>query len=217
MNALAPGGSRRSQPRRRLCRIASLLVLLSALFTLAPAALTKLRSSGHDEMEDLPTLDSFSEPGIAVALLKMEADRVFGDYVQHEGAHLPNTVGASDLAAPQADTPLARLEKLHQQMEDLARDLDDKLMIVYAREGCANHFVERYLDRLGARTEDGSVGLLAWTALFYAEQCQRTAELVHPMQDFTALHPELKPSPKLTRAVDDWRAQTDRSPYERTH
>ena len=216
MKALSPGGPGRQQPWMRPYPFAPATVLLAALLTLASVALTNLRPSCDKPEAAFPEIDSFSEPAIALAVLKLKVDRVFQDCIQDWDARYPNPSGASGSAPPQADTPLARLQQLHQQIEALASDVDDKLMTVSARQGRANDFVERYLDRLSARSDNGSVGLLASTALLFAERCQRTAELLHAMEEFSAFHPELKPSLKLERAVDEWRAKAAGSLDERS-
>lgn len=145
------------------------------------------------------TLDSFSAPSLATAILKQEVLRLLTAYHEQQdqlshlaavgsggratGAAAVSKVGAS---APPEHTPalgetIMALEQLQHRIQVLHLTLDSGLLGVYAATGRAREFVDRYLHL--AHEAPGHGELVVWfaTAVEAAQRCGRIQEFTEAL------------------------------------
>lgn len=210
----------------RLREALYLLLLLFVIWHLAGAGFRVFRffSSATASIEDIGQLDSFSQPSIARAILKQEADRLLAAYLRdcqqgleieaaqnlaQAGNQTPQRLLPPSACAkgrsPRAQT-IAQLTKLQQTVEELDSDLDRALLMVYSQNGLWNEFVDHYLHLACAEPQSFAIPCWAWMALDYSQRCNRNAEVVDALEHLLQFHPELKTTRGLKTTLEEWRA-----------
>jgi hypothetical protein len=181
MNACHPG---KVNCQSWLC----LLLTLAMVWELAGPGLSSARFFAYSGIgsNDGCELDSFSEPSIAVAIIRTEADRLFNERV----------------VAPDANAQA--LEHLRQEIQDLKTDVNRKLLAVYSERGLGIEFLDRYLEFLREAPENPWVVSWAAYALVQAHRCGRSGEVVEALQHVILTHPEWKISRGLRAALEQW-------------
>jgi hypothetical protein len=146
-----------------------------------------------------PALDSFSEPSVALAVLKQEAELLMLSYDERKAqaeaaraASLWNGVAASDRTAfglgsnwsGVLNSPAARqaaalklLAKLHAEVEDLEMDLNRKLLTAYSQNASCNEFLDCYVRLVQQLPAPSAVALWTPYALECARKCGRGEEV----------------------------------------
>ncbi len=183
------------------CAVAGCVLLLAVLLW---------RVAEDFRNPDIPTtaplLDSFSEPGICVARLKYEAERLMLAYTEErdlEEAQLKTGRNSSPIGSFRGH-PLA---DLHAAAQALSIDLDRKLLVLYYESGSWNELVDCYL-RLVQQTPECTVGdAISYLALDCAQKCGRTEEVTETLRHIIRYHPGFHSIEGLKRALDSWERQ----------
>jgi hypothetical protein len=187
-----------------------------------------------------PALDSFSEPSVALAVLKQEAERLMLTYderrAQAEAARSAsswNSVATRDRAAlglgsswPAAlNSPAARqaaalkrMLELHAEVQDLEFDLNQKLLTAYSQNASCNEFLDCYVRLVQQLPAPAAVALWTPYALEYARKCGRGEEVADALHH--AIRFQQNPdNAKGTRPVQDikallekWEAENPQAP-----
>ena len=221
---------RKTLTRRSLW--AGLGLLLTALLVgrLAEAGFKAGRLFQPDDLRDEPaTLDSFSEPAVACAILKQEAERLLlvyrEDRDREQPARQPDTgrgvepepqAGAGRIAEPPAGSRILSrprtsaiqpLSVLDAQVRDLKLSLCRELLSVYFDQHLWNEFVDRYLQLVREGPEQPEVVGYVFCALECSQKCGRAEEVVDVLQHVVRFHPESKRAEELKRALEKWKTE----------
>jgi hypothetical protein len=166
--------------------------------------------------EQVCRFDSFSEPSIAAAVLRQEADRLLGAYLQEDPQNLnfgPGSPNPTDPARPAlGQCPIERspsipaIQNLQKEVHALDSDLDRALMVIYFRERSWNNFLDCYLHFLQTDPQSAFVLILTRSALIGSENCGRTDEVLDALAHFTKLHGELKSTQLVRGMLEQWKA-----------
>jgi hypothetical protein len=175
---------------------------------------TDLSNAADDLLKEPALLDSFSEPSVACALLKQEADRlllVYSDKRNLEAVsqqvetpsrlevakqiHLrgARTCVATSRNPPGSQIPeMQALLDLDQRVCELHLDLSRKALKIYLDEQLWDRFVDRYLQIVGEWPDRWEVRTYFADALECAEKCGRAKELASALGQLSQAHPELR-------------------------
>jgi hypothetical protein len=179
-------------------------------------------------------LDSFSEPAIAAAILKQEAEKLLFEYTEaRNDASTPDAsvVEGFQHAASQgqpATNPIhfagfvrgsaldaARirpLEKLQGTVQNLNVELYQELLVVYAENHFDNELVDTFLRFLRVAPECPEVLQWVRTALDSSQPCGRTEEVQDALQHTLRFHPTLKTAAQLAALKRSWDAERLNAP-----
>jgi hypothetical protein len=179
-----------------------LLLLLAAVWQLAGngwgrVAFSRTADAGAGACCQL---DSFSQPAIASALLKEEAERLrsaCGECWDRERQaagrrrepHRSTGDGIDAIAVYNGENPSRRhvsliqsMEQLRREVKELKTDLNRKLLGVYSESGLWAGFLDRYLEFLQETPENRYVVDWAPCALVHAQECGRTTEVEEALE-----------------------------------
>ncbi len=179
-----------------------------------------------DPAADVAPLDSFSEPALAAAILKQQAESCYtrarnaawdfalsplhdprqaGNRRQPGGG--PAGLAGSGRGVPPAVSWLQPLEELRATIQDLDVNLDRKLLVVYSENRLENQLLDRFLQFLHEAPERPEV--LDWvpSSLDCSGHCGRTEELEDAVGHLVRFHPNLKTAKQLTARVQAWEAK----------
>jgi hypothetical protein len=186
-----------------------------------------------DDLRDgVAFFDSFSDPSVACAILKQEAERlllIYCEHFDHEQAAKARQAGAgrelaAQLATHQMADPLPAtgdrpglqtsviqsLTAFDAQVQDLNLDLGRKLLVIYARQHLWNEFLDRYLQIVRERPGRDEVLVWARLALDCSRKCGRAEEVADVLQHVVRFHPESRTAERLKTVLAEW--QADRLP-----
>jgi hypothetical protein len=206
-----------------------MLCLCLLVWQLAGDGFHPKRLSGTtDFSDDVPALDSFSEPSRALALLHQEvecltvASTQFGNPALtsrsmpwHDGSapgthsvpgFASGTVIVSDGRAGSNVSPTQLMIQLHAGVQDLAIDLDYKLMVIYYYCGSWNEFLDSYLRLIHLAPERYANSCWGRSALRCAHQCGRAEEVADALGHLVQFRPSLPSARELGTLLDQWTA-----------
>jgi hypothetical protein len=185
-----------------------------------------------DLLDDPTSFDAFSEPSVACAILRQEAERLLWVYRedwdreqasqrQRNGGDVepgarPGAGQSTELLTTSANrsglqTPsIESLRVLDAQVQDVQLSLTLKLLLVYADHQMWNEFVDRYLQLPREGPGRAKAALFVRLALDCSEKCGRTEEVVDALQHMVRFHPELKSSEGVKEVLAEWKIK--RSP-----
>ena len=183
-----------------------------------------------DLLDDPTSFDAFSEPSVACAILRQEAERLLWVYRedwdreqasqrQRNGGDVepgarPGAGQSTELLTTSANrsglqTPsIESLRVLDAQVQDVQLSLTLKLLLVYADYQMWNEFVDRYLQLLREWPGRSDSALFVNLALEGAEKCGRTEELADALQHIARFHPELKSCDDLIAVLAEWKTKS---------
>jgi hypothetical protein len=227
---LRNGGNRRRFGRRRqqlvaVCRAAfftllTLLVVVDLLQT-AESHLQIFKTAGL--LSGVAPLDSFSQPSVAVSLLKHDAEESLAVFNElRNEAEYPISAASVASQRPRTKTlsepadwkttqlseteiqSVQHLASLRARVHDLSEDLDRKLLLVYLKTHQANEVVDRFLQLL--RGSPDSPELLEWvgTALNCAKVCGRVEEVRDALEHVLRFHGSLPTADGLKFRIQQW-------------
>jgi hypothetical protein len=203
------------------------IILLMVLWHLTEAALKAILSFGLDSASgDLVSdVDSFSQPAIAVAVLKHETALLSLAYGEsqysakksrtgpvepyalntNELRHEPNqgSLRASQRIAL-ATSPGSQIERLHAAIQELNVDLDWQLMAMHFADQSWNEFLDCYLRLLTEAPGKANV-LWARSALECSQRCGRTREVVDSLEHLVRFHSEIKAANACEATLEEWK------------
>jgi hypothetical protein len=180
---------------------------------------------------EVPQLDSFSRPSIASAVLQLEAERLFAEYVAlydqewrpgppgspaRRGAQLAPGQGQTGGEKPQQGsaktaTAIEALEELDATVGRLQCDLERKLLAAYAQNHLSDKFLDHYVLLLRERP-DGAAGLYAAQALAWSRSCGRTGEVLEALKHLNRYQPHRKDAAVLRAALAEWAIPSSTAP-----
>jgi hypothetical protein len=128
-------------------------------------------------------LDSFSQPSLALALLKQEAARLLAAYLQQRDQVSPAEHEAvPPLQDSRLDAAMAPVARLHRQIEELGFDLDCRLLWLYAENHRHREFLDRYLHLVQEAPRRTEVAVWYAYAFAAARGCGRSEELADALE-----------------------------------
>jgi Glu-tRNA(Gln) amidotransferase subunit E-like FAD-binding protein len=139
-------------------------------------------------------LDSFSQPAVASAILKEQAEQLLFDYTQvRDSASKANLLSS-----------IRPLQNLHAGVRYVDIDLVEKLLVVYSDNHFDRELVDSFLQFLQSAPESPEV--LQWVryALDSAEHCNRTEEVEDAIRHVVRFHPNLKTTGQLNALMQAW-------------
>jgi hypothetical protein len=210
----------------------SVLLALALLCDLVAPAWKKISFFGSSGIasNERCGLDSFSEPSVAMAILRAEADRLFDTYVQQRDRDIPakavfagRSVAESQefgtgrhsnydassgvesekrVVAP--DTSIQSLEQLRREVQELKTDVDRKLLAIYSQRQSWPEFLNCYLEFLREAQQNSWAVEWAPCALVHSQSCGRTGEVVEALQHAILAHPDWKSARGLRTVLEQW-------------
>jgi hypothetical protein len=172
--------------------------------------------------EGVCKLDSFSQPSLAAAILRQEAQRLLTAYVQGQqqleltGKELEACGRANAVQGPFSRVASERsgadqltiqpIEQFERTVCELSTELNRMLILAYFQNGSWNEFIDRYLISLHTEPESAVVVHWAWCALESSQDCDRTSEVLDEFEHLTRFHPQWKTARGLKSVLDEWRA-----------
>ncbi len=187
-----------------------------------------LWTPGDISDEEPPRLDSFSQPAVASAILRNEANRLFRAYSQNA------TLNRSELAPVKAagvmpvrhpwqngfprlpshatsggGALLKPLEQLRHNLGTLQTDLDAQLVGAYFNEGLWDQFLDSYLRFVQEAPDNPFVRIWAPAALDAAAKCNRSQELLAVLKSAVDFRQKSQSAEALRKILRDW---TDAQP-----
>jgi hypothetical protein len=173
-------------------------------------------------------LDSFSEPSMAVAILKQEAEKLMMNYTQardeastlqvpmtvqpapsvhsNHSAFNPSTIQFRGFArgSPLETSSIQPIERLHAAVRDLEIELELKLLVIDWENSFEHELVDGFL--LLLRQAPENLEALEWlpTALDSAQHCGRTEEVEDALQEALLFHPHLKTAVQMRSKKEEW-------------
>ncbi len=204
------------------------LALLVPLALRLPAVASKAsESAGPEEFCEAPCfIDSFSEPSVACAILKQEADRLlqrcWWDHdralVALEGPDGGAQPAVAPTARPGTDRPdrpgegsdsqaaaVQPLRALDRQVQDVQLNLTRNLLVAFLNQGLWSEYVDRYLQLVQATPGRSEVTIHARSALDCARKCGRVEEVLDALQHVIRYHPELRTAQGLKDVLAEWK------------
>jgi len=176
--------------------------------------------SSDNKPASLSSLDSFSPPSVATAIVNQEADRLLLLYTENFPAQATQASEKAQRLDPAAGSCESReivkrcsgdrlnaMTEIHGAVRRLGADLDRKFLMVYFREDSWDAFLDSYLRLLRTEPAVPEVVGWEWCALRCSQRCGRTDELVDSLEHALRFHPEQKTRHGLRNVLDDWRAQ----------
>jgi hypothetical protein len=171
-----------------------LCCLLALQLSEVEFGLPALRGLRASTAEEVPEIDSFSQPDLALSVLKHHSQNLFFAYT----ADVPPRNGGWNsgviplLPTMQSPEPSGQGEvsarrslcQLRPQMREVYEDLLLKLLAVHYQNQSWNEFLDCYLELLAVGPN--SLGLVTWTrpALVCSATCGRKKELVDALEHF---------------------------------
>lgn len=205
------------------------LIALEACRLAATSTKTGDAFRPDDLLDGIASFDSFSEPSVACAILRQEAERLQLVYREHqdqevtsqarlarlgvEPAARPGTGQTSDPLMPSGNqagwqaSSIQSLNALDAQVQDLERSLSRTLLMVYAHQHLWNEFVDRYLQLVREGPAREEVVVYFRCALDCSLKCGRTEEVVDLLRHIVRFHPELNTAERLNSALAEWKAE----------
>lgn len=182
------------------------------------------RSSG-----DIPQLDSFSEPAVAIAILQQHVQNLYfapaRDFNGTNEVLRPREAasnfsawvspGNQNFAAPpffssgsqksEPDPNRQSLSELHGRLSALQAQLLQNLLALHYQNHSWNDFLDCYLQLLVAQPEQV---VCSWTrsALACSPICGRTDEILDALQHFTRFSKDTNAVARLQVVLEDWNA-----------
>ncbi len=181
----------------------------------------------------IPELDSFSEAGIAAAILKKRSEDLIWAYrMRREVETLtPSPIGraavkeagmAPEQPSSNADTKpvndlskgtsewIARLRRESAELREiaLASDLESQLLVIYRENGLWDEFLDCYLGILGRSPESEPVVVWARSALEYSSGCGRAEEVQDALRHLGRFSRNTRVRVLVRAALDDWSSST---------
>jgi hypothetical protein len=163
-----------------------------------------------------------------LAILKQEADRLLGDYIQkrrleedyspepsmEKVGSIPQQQARRDaLSAIRQGSPppvdwsvVQPIQRLQSGIAALDADMDRKLMMVYFENHLWNKFVDRYLHLLETEPQSNSIVMWGQCALACSENCGRRQEVLDALNHFVRFHKELKTVRGVTSVLEEQKA-----------
>ncbi len=212
---------------RRARTWSSLLLLVVLMAQLSGPRFGTAAKSSALWSEDVPALDSFSEPAVATAILQQRVRNLYFTYClgDEETNAVLRTLGnaprfrAAGPTAPQnsAAAPMssrdgqkgdrassrASLLELHALARGLQGDLLETLLAVHFENQAWNEFLDCYLELLAVAP--GRVELSSWAnaALLSARNCGRTDELLEALRHFTRFGKDPRMVARFQRVLEN--------------
>ncbi len=185
----------RSSVSRTAFSLALLLAVLGSLFVerSSVAHLLVRGSSGLDDT--VPELDSFSEPAVAITVLRTDLENRFAVETETRGKAPLTTHGP--------------LQELSGEIQDLNIDAHEELMRLYADGRRWNEFLNRYLIVLHEAPGRAEVGYWTRWALIYSATCGRTEEIVDALRHVIRFHPDPEAVKRLAGILERWETEND--------
>jgi hypothetical protein len=176
-------------------------------------------------------LDGFSRPAIAGAILQLEAERLFSEYLElHDQEWPPSPPGSPVRLGPQpapgqghagdeepqrGSAKTARaievLEELDATVSRLQCDLECKLLTVYSQNHLSDKFLDHYLLLLRERPDEDAA-LYAAQALKWSRSCGRTGEILDALEHSSRFRPQDKDAAALRATLDEWAIHSSSGP-----
>lgn len=224
---------RTNAPMQVVCAGLCLALIALLVYRVAAASIGSSLAFRPDDLRDgVACFDSFSDPSVACAILRQEADRLllaYGEQWRQEQASPARQAGAgrevaarpgtrqrADPLPASGDPPglqtssVQSLAALVAQVQDLNLNLSRNLLVVYSRQHLWNEFVDRYLQIVRERPGRNEGLVWARLALDSAQKCGRAEEVADVLQHIVRFHPELRTAEGLAEALAAWK--TERSP-----
>jgi hypothetical protein len=210
----------------------SLLLLLVLAWHLSGLrfGLAHVSESRYPTGDDVPELDSFSEPAVALAILQQHVrDLYFAHTLSEAGTNKsawlnqgvsgPHTEAQPNGSESASFPPCSRNEEMSQRGPSgnrwlnstsvyagcTANCLEDLLPVQFEKQRW-NDFLDCYLELLAVAPE--KVAVVSWTrsALACSQVCGRTDEVLSGLQHFIRFSEDTKIITRLECAIDDWKA-----------
>jgi hypothetical protein len=179
--------------------------------------------------DELAAFDSFSQPSLAVRVLKQQTERLFFAYTvardeaaaarsrrKDENGDAPNPQGTlgevrsmAELREQSAPMALAveQMQQLRSEIAALNLDLDRRLTALYYDQHLWNDFLDGYLRLLQEGPERAHVVPWEWCALESARACGRTEEIVGALRQLIEFRAIPKTARGLRTVLDEWQNQ----------
>ena len=210
------------------------ILLLAQLVWLLAGDSLNLRhpSEAWDLVGNIPDLDSFSEPSVGLAVLKLEAERLVLAYHeirnQEEISHwaaLHDSAAAGPQGSPgsvsnssapfirpaaREDSALKRMAKLHAEVQDLEVYLNRNLMAAYSLNDSCSEFLDCYLRLLHQAPKlQKRHGMQDWTwsALQCARKCGRAEEVADALQHVVRFQRDLSGAETMRAILEQLEAE----------
>lgn len=152
-----------------------------------------------------PELDSFSEPGVACAILKEETQRLWWAF--QIGGAKEEQVSQTQHGAAAADASNQSLMSLETQVQDLALDLNQHVMEMELNNQAWDAFLDRYLSVAYAAPCRTEVSSWAQLALESAQKCGRTQALETALRRVIRVRHSLGRAAEVEAVLDAWNTQ----------
>ncbi len=205
-----------------------LLLMLVLLWELTGVRLGPAVRSTALSSDDIPALDSFSEPAVAAAVLQQHVRNLYFAFcLDDEGTNAVLRAGRGRpqgrartppdyqrlKALPMFSRDWRRIDRsssreslleLHDLTRALERDLLQTLLVVRFESQSWNEFLDCYLELMALAPE--RVELSSWTApaLLCAEDCGRTQEVLDALQHITRFGKDPRTVSCLQRVLEKW-------------
>ena len=217
-------------PRRAAWVGLSFVLVVVLVYQLAGAIYGPGQPARLEEFRNEPVpLDSFSEPALACAVLKQEADRLLLAYredqerqgfpsrrarrgagevaAQPEALQIVSALPpASDRVGPQSQT-IEPLLALDAQAQDVRLLLNRMLLLVYLDQKQWSPFVDRYLQSVREGPRRREAVIYGPLALDCAQKCGRVEEVMDLLQHFVRFPTEPGMAAELKQMLAKWRAE----------
>jgi hypothetical protein len=192
--------------------------------------LKSARSAKASVLQDeLAPFDSFSEPSLAVRVLKQETERLYFAYTVARDEATARPCGPSDkkgypagprvgldelqsLPGLKQESPslvlaVEGIQQLRREIAALNLDLNAKLEGLYYDRSLWNEFLDGYLRLLHEGPEGAQVVPWEWCALESARACGRTEEIVGALRQLIEFRATSKTARGLKTVLDEWQNQ----------
>lgn len=209
------GGWRRTFGKHGSWRMPLLCLVLGLELSELRLGTPTLQGMKTSPGEEIPELDSFAQPDLALSVLKHHAQNLFFAYTVGETSTNHGwPPGEGPLAAPSwrgerreggDDSARLPLCALRPGIRDLYEDLLVKLLAVHYQKQSWNEFLDCYLELLAVAP--GNLGLVTWTrsALACSASCGRTNELLDALNHFTRFSPNPRVAARCQDMLDQWK------------
>jgi hypothetical protein len=223
-----------SKAGRRCCQllIAPQFWLLGALLLVVAWLVSGIHFSSERASlswnDDLPELDSFSQPALAIAILQQHVRKLFLTYaLTNEPPPAVGTTNGWAVTITNSQRPkqldrssgvrqgpqsgeqgscLDSLQALDGRLRALRTDLLHHLMVLQYRNRSWNEFLDTYLEILAMAPEKAGIAPWARSALACSQTCQRTDEVLDALQHVARFSKDARTAARLQGVLEDWNA-----------
>lgn len=186
-----------------LCLTLALAVLAARLA--GPGSLARKLFPPADSAAGAPLLDSFSEPGVACAILKEESHRLWWTAQVKAAEEEQAPRGQRGRVATEASTQ--SLIALAARVQDLALDLNQQVMELELNNQAWDGFLDRYLLLVYEAPHRTEASSWARCALEVAQKCGRAEEVESALRRVIRLRQRLHSAAGMEAALGAWQTQ----------